>query len=352
MDVVTGAIASYAANKALDGVGNFLSKSSKKDEEPAKSGDAAEFDKVLTGVLHPDEANKVSEEDLFAAIIKERLQKTKGAETADLYQKALAEKLSAGGRDEQSANEALDTLIAQGKLTPEEAAKIRSEAFAAAQLDTNLTALYDGKGGAEDPTIAVASMEEALVKARLMIEKFDSGEVTPAAFAGSYETGAADPTAMAAGVEEVPAEEAAVEEEAEAEEAEEAEEEEETEEPEETAPTPTPSTEQSALKNETLSVNPTAKKDGKLVVAIPVPMTSRVDSVVITDKNGNVIETGAVGDVKPNKRGRYHFTKTGGDYPEDVVVQVHLKNGKVKKYEVHDPSQQHHRKVKGAKNGK
>ena len=52
------------------------------------------------------------------------------------------------------------------------------QAFDAAQLDSNVDALYDDRGGAGDPTMAMDLLENALLSARVKVEELVSSAAT------------------------------------------------------------------------------------------------------------------------------------------------------------------------------
>jgi len=331
MDALTSATPTVSVSKLIQGI----SSKHDKPETTKHSEESRAFDEILSSVMQPDQANQVNEEELFAAIIKERISTLKGEDAATQYHTILTQRnteltaINGYPCAEQAGNEALDVLVFTGVLTTEEATAIRSEAFAAAQLDSNLTALYDSRGSGEDPTIAVASMEEALLKARLMIEKFDSGELEAALFEGPYNTG------MPTETKEVVKEEIA--------ESEEPEEEEEAEE--------TPPTEEEKIDslgtttpkgNGLFVFNPESRKDGKLAITLPLKLSARAENLVLKNKDGSEIENGTVSNeqatITRNGRKRYRFEKAGKEYPKELIVEVHLKNGKVREYEIKDSS--------------
>ena len=153
--------------------------------EENDTSNAEDFDTYLKSLLVPDSANQVSEEELFAALISERLKNLKGEETASEYNSILSEKknelMRADGYVpfEDAAKAALRKLGDLEKISSQEADQIYSQSFNAAQLDDNKNALYDNRGSANDPTIATASLEQALFLARQMIEQYDNGETEP-----------------------------------------------------------------------------------------------------------------------------------------------------------------------------
>jgi hypothetical protein len=167
-----------ALHKGLQGVTKL--------DEGLDQGPAVDFESYLKNMLTPDAANNVSEEELFSGLISERLKTEKSQELSDKYNKILStKKTEMQGPDgyvrcEDAAKDALRELRDSGDLTGEEADKIYSEAFAGAQLDGNTNALYDNRGGAGDDTIAVSTLEQALLSARTITEKFDKGEETVA----------------------------------------------------------------------------------------------------------------------------------------------------------------------------
>jgi len=235
---------------------------------------------------------------------------------------------------EQAANEALDALIATGTLNREEATAIRSEAFAAAQLDSNLAALYDSRGGGKDPTIAVATMEEALLKARIMIEKFDNGEQEAFLFTGPYNTGAQD----VAGIEKIEEEEEEEEEEETSEKVEESKEGE-----EKIAEKSEFDKLASSAKPHNASFfvfNPESRLDGKLAITLPVKLSARTEALLLKDREGNELERGRPSEepLLTDGRKRFRFEKAGNEYPKELIVEIHLNNGKVRQYEIEDSS--------------
>jgi hypothetical protein len=138
-----------------------------------------EFDATLKSFLSSDPAQKVSEEELFSALVQERIKKVKGEGALKEFQEQLAQSkqthTKAGGfvASEDATKDALRAFQAAGKLSQEETDVIYSQAFAAAQLDENKDALFDNRGGPNDPTMAVASMEQALLLSRALVQKFD-----------------------------------------------------------------------------------------------------------------------------------------------------------------------------------
>lgn len=165
---------------AASGITNKLQGVTETDENESEST-SSDFDLYLKTMLVPDAANNVSEEELFAGLISERLKNLKGQEVSDKYNALLdtkkGEMSAADGYVpfEDCAKDALKAMRANGDITSEEADKIYSESFAGAQLDGNTEALYDNRGGAGDDTIAINLLEQALLSSRTVMEKFNTG---------------------------------------------------------------------------------------------------------------------------------------------------------------------------------
>jgi hypothetical protein len=75
---------------------------------------------------------------------------------------------------EDVALQALNATVASGKITEADGMRINGEAFMGAQLDSDMENLFDDKGGENDPTKAVASVDEAMNKLKLIYGLYDS----------------------------------------------------------------------------------------------------------------------------------------------------------------------------------
>src|SRR5688572_12058040 len=86
-----GRMPDYESRKnAMEAISNTESKQTvtqptPASEAPAESTETSEFETFLRSNLTPDPANEISEEDLFAALVQERIKKTKGDETLALF---------------------------------------------------------------------------------------------------------------------------------------------------------------------------------------------------------------------------------------------------------------------------
>lgn len=153
--------------------------------KPFEDTKSEDFDTVLQDLLGTDTTKEVSEEELFAALLVERITAVKGSEAGAAFKSALqtaeTEMTSANGYVpyEEAARKALQEYQEAGSLTSEEADYIHAEAFEAAQLDDNANALYDSISGTNDETKAVLALAEAISKASTAIDNYVSGS-TPA----------------------------------------------------------------------------------------------------------------------------------------------------------------------------
>src|SRR5690606_24669929 len=100
---------------------------------------SGEFDELMRAMISPDEENKISEEALFAALIRERLVALKDAAAGDSYASRLDEAKTHLMRGdgfvslEEAAVSALQGMRDDGEITDEEYETIYSQAFSAAQ---------------------------------------------------------------------------------------------------------------------------------------------------------------------------------------------------------------------------
>jgi hypothetical protein len=266
-----------------------------KDDKKSSSS-ATAFDATLKGLMKPDGANKVSEEDLFSALIQERIKKEKGDDALKAFQELLATtKQSMAKSDgyipvEDATKAALIKFQTQGKLTAEEADKMYSQSFAAAQLDGNTEVLFDNRGGPNDPTIAVATIEQALMGSRVKIEKFDSG---------------AEKAPLRSLLE--------------------------------------PSTGKSALTGVTAGADgflwkPESEKDKKLVVLLPPRLSGMVANVRLMGPSGEELETGRYSGNGNGGREHFRFSRAGGSYPDGLTVEAKLTTGEIVRFNIGETS--------------
>ncbi len=292
MEVLAGMLAA----KGVQEIDSYISKLWKEK--------GSDFNSVLDGLMSADGNNNVNEEELFSAILTERIGSLKGAEAAAEYQVKLEEQCQALRRAdgvvlfEQAAENALQALVDSGTLSEEESTTIHAQAFEAAQLDDNLDALYDGRGSENDFTVATMDMGAALEMARLKIEAFDKGETS--------------------------------------------------------ADTETHGLKSAETHNVTANGTtvdgsggflwkPKSDSNGNLVVLLPAEISNAISSVVLKDLNGNALETGVFSALaNPDDKGErahYRFSKAGGSYGSSVVVEATLNNGEVYTYQINNTSE-------------
>lgn len=273
---------------------------------PSKKGAApvsksSDFSTFLQGVLTPDAANKVSEEELFSAIVQERIKSAKGEDTLKKFQETLTQTKDSMRKPdgfvpaEEATKAALIKAREAGLLAKEEADKIYSEAFAAAQLDDNKEILYDSKGGGNDPTIAVALLEQALASSGGMVEKFNDGSLS--ATIRSVEESSNNKMAVDGGAHS-----------------------------------------ESGGSGGFL-FKPIADTNGKLVVLMPSKLAGMINSVKLYDPAGKLLEQGSYTGNGNGGRDHYRFKKSGGNYPDGLFVEATLATGDKVVYRIPETSQ-------------
>lgn len=261
------------------------------------------FDSVLRGFLSQESGKNVNEEELFAGILSERIQGTAGEEVASRFQELLdEEKVSHTRPDgytflEDATNAALGRLVDEGQISQEDSDVVRSQAFRAAQLDGNLSALYDGRGSANDPTVAVAELESALASARLVIEQLESGV--------AVDDVVADPVSN---ISKLTANE-------------------------KNAPTGT-----SMDGADGFLYKPVSESDGNLVILLPKEMAMQVVGLILKDEEGETVATGRSAGYHNGGREHFRFNKPGKKYPDNLTVEVQMKDGSAVTYTVPDSS--------------
>jgi len=267
---------------------------------PAQAPASTEFTGFLQGLLTPDSANKVNEEDLFSAVVQERIKSSKGDDTLKKFQEMLTQTKDSMKKPdghvpvEDATKAALVKAREAGLLDKEEADKIYSEAFAAAQLDDNKEVLFDGRGGGNDPTIAVAAMEQALLLSGGVIDKFNNGSLT----------------ATVRSVEEVSNSKMAV----------------------------VGGQHSESGGSGGFLYKPVSDNSGKLVVLMPSKLAGMVAGVKIYDPAGNLLESGRYTGNGNGGRDHYRFKRTGAAYPDGLLVEATLTTGDKVTYRIGETS--------------
>jgi hypothetical protein len=278
------------------------------EEVKNESGDSSDFEAILRSAVSPDQANQINEEELFSGIVFERIKTLKGEDAAKQYkelletQKSLLKKADGYIPLEDAAKNALKSLRDSAQLTADEANNIYSESFDAAQLDSNTEALYDGRGGANDPTIALSLLESALSSSRLMIEKFTSGDLK--ASARSLDDSSVGGLKIQS-----------------------------------TGDASTGNTFDGA---DGFLFKPESVNQGTLAVLLPEALANQVMSLVLKDENGNDIEEGnSTGYGELGTREKFSFSKKGGEYGDNITVKALLSDGTTREWLIPDGSQRY-----------
>jgi len=267
---------------------------------------SATFENQLRAFLSPSIGSTINEEELFAALLQERIQSSEGSEIAQFFgerfdsHKAALTRADGYINVEEAANRALADLVTEGHITQEEHDTLYQQSFMAAQLDDNHSALFDGRGEGEDQTIATGDLESALARAQAAIEALERGEL-PTGQTSSPET-PSDSSNSGTVV--------------------------------------TPKGNEMDGPDEFV-FKPHSDSDGKLVVILPKFMTGGVEDLLLKDKDGNILERGRGTGVANGNREHFRFDRPGEQYPEGLSVEVRLTSGEVKSYEITNPSERY-----------
>lgn len=237
----------------------------------------------------------VSEEQLYVAILGQRIQETAGPAAAEAFANEVEALKSSRARPdsyvpfEEIGGTALRSLVSQGILAKDLAERINGEAFAAAQLDDNGSLLYDDRASATDPTKATADVGTAMERASQRLARFQSGIET------------APPLSLDA------------------------------------APVVTPQGTRVDGPDGFL-FKPTSDSDGNLVVLVPPKYAHRVQSLQIVDISGNVVADGQSEGYGNGGREHFRFNRPGRKLPPNVTVELRLDDGSRVAYQIPDPS--------------
>lgn len=268
---------------------------------------SSDFSKELGGMLSSYDGTNVSEEALFSALVGKQLKDTKGDETFNKYSSMVNAKTGPGSSFEVQSVKALLTLTDSGALSEEEASKIYSNAFSAAQLDNDTGHLFDHIGGGADKTIATATIDTGISKAEEAMKRIESGDLAVPKVSIREATARAMSAFSLTGSKSSH------------------------------GAKPLSSGDQSGGSGPFL-YKPTSDSDGKLVVLSPSSFADQVESARIT-KDGQVLDEGRWGGIGNGNRAHFRFSKPGSSYPDNLTVEFILKDGTKKSYEVKDSSQ-------------
>jgi len=296
--VTSGVSVSTTADNLFDGLNSAIEVTAASESSTTQENQAeqASFSDVLMDFLPTETDQEINEEQLFSAVIAERLDALKGSEALDSYKVSLEEYLAALEHSngyvpvEDASRAALNDMVDEGVLSLEEAESIHAQAFQAAQLDDNLETLYDSLGS----TMAVAMIELALESSTNMLTAFDSGEKDAGTMSLSFQqdssvTGASSNTSIGGG----------------------------------------------------FLFKPISESDGNLVVLLPSSMSGDVAEVTICDSSGQVLDKGSgLGDYDDG-RPLFRFSSPGAEYPENITVSVLMNDGEVRDYSIPTPAQRY-----------
>lgn len=271
----------------------------------AEQVEQTSFADVLSDFLPEGTTEKINEEQLFSAILAERIEGMKGSDALESYQEAFEKQLSAlqYGNGyipvEDAARAALKVLVEEDVLSLEEAESIHAQAFQAAQLDENKDALYDSLG----KTMAVSMVEMALESSTDMLTAFDSGEKDAGRMSLDYQQA---PYSISSSNFERG---------------------------------------DGPIVNATIGggflFKPISEGDGNLAVLLPTHMSGDVSRVTIRDSMGQTLDKGRdLGDYDDG-RPLFRFGSPGSGYPENITVSVLLNDGTEQNYTIPHPAQRY-----------
>lgn len=326
-DIVTNGISKLVLGDSAEAAAT-----STENSETNTTSESSDFDSIIKKFLPGTDSAEVSEEELFAATVGQRLFALKGNEALTKYQEYLeSEKLSLTTPSghiqvEQAAISALKKVVADGLVSSAEGDSVYSDAFAAAQLDSNTTALFDSRGGDNDPSKAVALMSEAMLKIKTYLEADESTRSSQTAMSleSASQTGAAGATTAAATI----------------------------------GSGISVSSAGSSISGSGTTVSPNGtyvdgsegflfkpvtNNEGNLAVMFSQSWTNNLAAVRLLDQNGNLVEQGVrkPEGISETGREKFTFSKKGSSYPSNINVEVQFKDGSLQMFNIPDPSKRY-----------
>ena len=255
----------------------------------------------LETMLSADGSGNVNEEQLQSAIVQSLLEQ-KNKDLGKSYLQELSNSIGKGNQFEDSVKEALKALVKQGAITKAEAEKINGNSFRAAQLDSNLDALYDSKGGKGDDTVAVMKLEDAIKSAKQILDDIKSNKITSAT--RSLDAPSNKKTNSSSSVSS------------------------------------TGGAKGSSASGNGFLWKPVSDSNGKLVVLFPPNLSGDIISAGIYSKlpasYENLIEEGKFSGDGNGNRSHFRFSKPGSSYPDGVFAVAQLKDGSQATFKVED----------------
>lgn len=265
---------------------------------------------MLKNYLKADASGNVNEEQLQFAIVDSMLTH-KSSKLGDEFTKAFAIGSSQGLSVEDNVKQSLKSLTSSGSLTNDEASMLNGVSFDAAQLDTNLIALYDGKGGPNDPTIAVASLDQAITKANALIQSMRDGKA-------DIKTRGLDVASNSKATNDVGSLSSAA------------------------AANSASASSHIGSGSGSFLWKPVSDSNGKLVVLLPSKLSGQVASAEIYSSlppsDSNLIEKGKFSGNANGGRDHFRFSKTGASYPDGVYVVAKLRDGSYTSFQINETS--------------
>lgn len=213
------------------------------------------------------------------------------------YLKAFQAERNEGVGTEDAVKQALKSLVENGGLTRKKAREINGISFRAAQLDSRLSVLYDGKGGPGDNTVAKMEVSAALSLAEKTLKQIESGALSapPRALSAPSNTAQAPSNAVSSG--------------------------------------------SSAQSSQEFLWKPVSDSDGKLVVLLPADLAGQVQSVGVfstlpPSSRTRLAEGRYTGNTENGNRLHYRFSKSGASFPNGSFLVATLSSGKTVSYKI------------------
>jgi len=251
-----------------------------------------DFKNFLMRALGGEGQSETNEEELFAAIIEQRLEAI-NPDAANHYRGQKAELMTSMARSdgyvsvEDVAKTALRSTMEAGLIDEATASQVQAHSFSAAQLDDNLNALYDSRGSGDDPTIATAAIDDALSRVQRALERIDSGEEEVPDLPLDESTESGD----ISGTQELDGEGGFL-------------------------------------------WKPESESDGNLVVLLPTELRGEIERVEIHSENppteeSKLAEGRFAGDEHNGERLHYRFETPGAEYGSEIFLTAYKTNGDV-----------------------
>ena len=294
-----------AIKKTVDSLFDKIkaSKSNKKTEAKTKikieTKIERETETKLSNLLSADKKGNINEEQLQSAIVQYLLEKKgakKGSKLGKAYLQELTKSIAGGKPLEDAVKVALKALVDKGLISEAQAEEINGISFNAAQLDSNLNALYDSTRSTDDSSIAVMEIEKAVSKAMTSINEVNSADEVPSRSLDAISNSVSVNTSSS-----------------------------------------------SSNYGNGFLWKPVSESNGNLVVLFPPNLTGNISSAGIYSSlppsYENLIEEGDFsGDNHNGGRAHFRFSKPGGGYPDGVYVVAQLSNGESATFEIENSS--------------